>query len=166
MRIFPRLAGAALEMKAQGFRASSLPCIFSTDLREIPPALNEDLLDLYGRSEQILANRFCFFHAPKEFSTGIDWATDEGSAWSRELHSFDFALDLAMTYRISREKRYARRLRYVIADWVAANPQTKHGVHRHAPEDFGLDADDINRQFVRYRERFGFGFGIRPPLSV
>ena len=122
MRIFPRLAGAALEMKAQGFRASSLPCIFSTDLREIPPALNEDLLDLYGRSEQILANRFCFFHAPKEFSTGIEWATDKGSAWSRELHSFDFALDLAVTYRISREKRYARRLRYVIADWVAANP--------------------------------------------
>jgi len=122
IRIFPGLAGAALEMKAQGFRASSLPRIFSTDLREIPSALNEDLLDLYGRSEQILANRFCFFHAPKEFSTGIDWATDEGSAWSRELHSFDFALDLAVTYRISREERYARRLRYVIADWVAANP--------------------------------------------
>jgi hypothetical protein len=50
--------------------------------------------------------------------------------------------------------------------WVAANPQTKHGVHQHSPQDFGLDADDINRQFARYRERFGFGFGIRPPLSV
>jgi heparinase II/III-like protein len=124
-RKFPGLTIAALEMEAQGFRANSLPRIFSSDLREIPPALNEDLLDLYGRSEQILANRFSFFHAQKEFPRGIDWAADKGSAWSRELHSFDFALDLALTYRISREERYARHLRYLIADWVAANPPTR-----------------------------------------
>ncbi|TAL02245.1 MAG: sulfotransferase [Rhodospirillaceae bacterium] len=53
-----------------------------------------------------------------------------------------------------------------IRDWVARNPQTKHGVHRHSPEDFGLEADLINRQFEEYRERFGFGFGVRPSLSV
>jgi hypothetical protein len=53
-----------------------------------------------------------------------------------------------------------------IRDWVARNPQTKHGVHRHSPNDFGLEAAAIDRQFAAYRERFGFGFGVRPPLSV
>jgi hypothetical protein len=53
-----------------------------------------------------------------------------------------------------------------IRDWVARNPQTKHGVHKHSPDDFGLEAEAINRQFAAYRERFGFGFGVRPPLSV
>jgi hypothetical protein len=53
-----------------------------------------------------------------------------------------------------------------IRDWVARNPQTKHGVHKHSPNDFGLEAAAINRQFAAYRERFGFGFGVRPPLSV
>jgi hypothetical protein len=53
-----------------------------------------------------------------------------------------------------------------IRDWVARNPQTKHGVHKHSPDEFGLEADAINRQFADYRERFGFGFGVRPPLSV
>jgi hypothetical protein len=27
-----------------------------------------------------------------------------------------------------------------------------------------MDADDINAQFAAYREKFGFGFGIRPEL--
>lgn len=53
-----------------------------------------------------------------------------------------------------------------IRDWVARNPQTKHGVHKHSPEDFGLEAHAVNRQFAGYRERFGFGFGVRPPLSA
>jgi hypothetical protein len=53
-----------------------------------------------------------------------------------------------------------------IGEWLAQNPQTKHGVHRHSPEEFGLDAEVVNRQFAKYRERFGFGFGIRPPLLV
>jgi hypothetical protein len=39
-------------------------------------------------------------------------------------------------------------------------------VHRHSPNDFGLEAEAIDRQFATYRERFGFGFGVRPPLSV
>ena len=52
-----------------------------------------------------------------------------------------------------------------IEDWVVNNHQTKHGVHRHSPEEFGLDADTINRRFAPYVERFGFGFGIRPALK-
>lgn len=62
--------------------------------------------------------------------------------------------------------KLSRRAAENIRDWVARNPQTKHGVHQHAPEDFGLDGETINRQFKDYRERFGYGFGTRPPLSV
>lgn len=53
-----------------------------------------------------------------------------------------------------------------IRDWLDKNPPTKHGVHKHSPEDFGLDAANINRRFAPYVERFGFGFGIRPELTV
>jgi hypothetical protein len=53
-----------------------------------------------------------------------------------------------------------------IRDWVKNNPQSKHGVHRHSPEEFGLERDVINAEFAGYTQRFGFGFGIRPPLSV
>jgi hypothetical protein len=52
-----------------------------------------------------------------------------------------------------------------IRNWIADNPQTKHGAHKHSPEEFGMDADAINRQFKDYVDRFGFGFGVRPPLT-
>lgn len=53
-----------------------------------------------------------------------------------------------------------------IKDWLASHHQTKHGVHKHSPEQFGMDGDAINRQFAGYLDRFGFGFGIRPELTV
>jgi hypothetical protein len=53
-----------------------------------------------------------------------------------------------------------------VQEWVRQNPQTKHGVHKHRAQDFGIDPDAVNRQFRAYTERYGFGFGIRPPLSV
>jgi hypothetical protein len=49
-----------------------------------------------------------------------------------------------------------------IRQWLQANSQTKHGVHKHSPEDFGMEAKAINRQFSKYTDRFGFGFGVRP----
>lgn len=53
-----------------------------------------------------------------------------------------------------------------IRGWVSEHPQTKHGAHRHSPEEFGMNGDEINAQFEPYTERFGFGFGIRPALTV
>lgn len=53
-----------------------------------------------------------------------------------------------------------------IRNWLANHNQTKHGVHKHSPEEFGMDADEVNEKFAAYRERFGFGFGIRPALTV
>lgn len=51
-----------------------------------------------------------------------------------------------------------------IRAWLADHHQTKHGAHRHSPGEFGMDADAINADFADYREKFGFGFGIRPAL--
>ena len=53
-----------------------------------------------------------------------------------------------------------------IRAWIADHHQTKHGAHKHSPEEFGMNGDDINAMFAPYTERFGFGFGIRPALTV
>lgn len=53
-----------------------------------------------------------------------------------------------------------------IRGWLDNHKPTKHGVHKHSPEEFGMDADEINDQFASYLDRFGFGFGIRPELTV
>jgi hypothetical protein len=53
-----------------------------------------------------------------------------------------------------------------IQDWLDNHHQTKHGVHKHSPEEFGMDGEAINEQFASYLDRFGFGFGIRPELTV
>lgn len=53
-----------------------------------------------------------------------------------------------------------------IERWLRDNPQNKHGVHKHSPEEFDMQADAINRQFAQYVDRFGCGFGIRPAMKV
>lgn len=122
---FPSLAGTVLAMQAEGLHSSGIPSLFSLDLREIDPSLNEDLLDLYGRSDQILESRFAFFSRLRRFEAEIDWEPPESVAWREELHAFDYAFDLALTWRISREEAYARRLRYLIAHWIASNPPVR-----------------------------------------
>ncbi len=39
--------------------------------------------------------------------------------------------------------------------FLAANPRGSRGVHRYAPEDFGLEIDDIRRRFAEYADEFG-----------
>ena len=36
--------------------------------------------------------------------------------------------------------------------WLRENPQHKHGVHRYRLDEFGLDADTVDRHFARYRD--------------
>lgn len=36
-----------------------------------------------------------------------------------------------------------------------ANPKDKRGVHRYRPEDFGLDRDQLDRDFATYRDYYG-----------
>lgn len=121
-RAFPRLASFALEMSAAGFKPAPIPHFFSTDVRQIDPTLNDDLLELYGRAGQVLANRFAFFNSPQAFDDGIDWELAQSPAWRAELHACDYMLELACTFRISGEEVYARQLRYLIAHWIASNP--------------------------------------------
>jgi len=39
--------------------------------------------------------------------------------------------------------------------WLAANPRGKHGAHRYALEQFGLDLVEVERFAAPYRERYG-----------
>jgi hypothetical protein len=53
--------------------------------------------------------------------------------------------------------------RSAIRAWVDQHPQNKHGAHKYAMDEFGLGPEPTNRQFTAYLDRFGFGYGVRPP---
>lgn len=38
--------------------------------------------------------------------------------------------------------------------WWSANPADKHGVHEYRPEDYGIDVDELRRQFAFCGDRF------------
>ena len=42
-----------------------------------------------------------------------------------------------------------------VREWLAANSQTRHGVHRYRLEDFGLERAALDPHFAAYRDRFG-----------
>ena len=42
--------------------------------------------------------------------------------------------------------------------WVAANAQHKHGRHRYALEDFGLDPAEVDQRLMFYRERYAIPY--------
>ena len=42
-----------------------------------------------------------------------------------------------------------------VAGFFADNPKDKHGIHRYAPEEYGVDPDQIRESFRPYMERFG-----------
>lgn len=48
-----------------------------------------------------------------------------------------------------------RRMR----DFLRANPAGRHGAHRYAPADFGLDPADLDRRFAEYHTEFGVRAG-------
>jgi hypothetical protein len=89
------MATAALAIDAAGLRSGATPQLFSPNLRRIDPTLNEDLLDLYGRSEQVLVNRFSFLNSAEDCKEKIGWEAHSLPDWRAELHAFDYALDLA-----------------------------------------------------------------------
>ena len=39
--------------------------------------------------------------------------------------------------------------------FIADNPKGKHGIHRYAPEEFGVEPAAVRRAFRNYIERFG-----------
>ncbi len=42
-----------------------------------------------------------------------------------------------------------------IEAFLAADPLKQHGEHRYAPQDFGLDRDDLRERFAGYRDTYG-----------
>jgi hypothetical protein len=42
-----------------------------------------------------------------------------------------------------------------MATWWASNPADKHGIHEYRPEQYGIDLDQLRRQFAFYNDRFG-----------
>lgn len=118
----PDVEAAHLARQANALGQARIPKIFARELRPLDASLNAALLDLMTRADRAAQNRFIFFNRLQAFGQGIQWENAESPPWLGELHSFDYALDLAMAYRIFGEKRYAQHLRYLIADWVASNP--------------------------------------------
>ena len=49
--------------------------------------------------------------------------------------------------------------------FVEQNPQGKHGVHRYAPAEYGLDVATERKRFARYTDRFGIEPEPEGPLS-
>ncbi len=39
--------------------------------------------------------------------------------------------------------------------FIEDNPKDKHGIHRYAPEEFGVDPTRIRESFAPYMDRFG-----------
>jgi hypothetical protein len=50
--------------------------------------------------------------------------------------------------------RYDDEFESRMIQWLAENPQGKHGVHRYSLEQFGLSADIVRSRFAAYRDYF------------
>ncbi len=47
--------------------------------------------------------------------------------------------------------------------WLDRNGQHKHGAHKYSLADFGLDAQDVDRRLMFYRERFNIPYETKNP---
>jgi hypothetical protein len=50
--------------------------------------------------------------------------------------------------------------------WLDRNRQHKHGAHKYSLADFGLDAGDVDRRLMFYRERFNIPYETKNPHSA
>jgi hypothetical protein len=70
-----------------------------------------------------------------------DFVADQFGTVERIYRAFDLPLT----------DEAARRMKRFIAE----NPKDKHGIHRYAPEEYGVDPDAVRESFRPYMERFG-----------
>ena len=61
-----------LRMDVGGLDARRPVNLLARDLVQAPPSLNDDLLDLFGRSEKILSNDFTFPNRWRELPEDVD----------------------------------------------------------------------------------------------
>ncbi len=74
-----------------------------------------------------------------------------------DIHYADMMRDPAGTVeRICNhfDMPYSDETRKRVEAWLQANPQTKHGVHEYAAEDFGLKKAQLRERFSFYTKRF------------
>lgn len=119
---FPRLAFSTLEIDAAGLGPFEIPQLFARGLKPFHPSMNDDLLDLFGHADRVLANRFDFLQGLNLPAEEFDWEGSLDTIARAQLHAFDYALDLASAYFISRQEKYSRHLHFLVAAWIAANP--------------------------------------------
>ena len=48
-------------------------------------------------------------------------------------------------------------------DWLTGNAQHKHGAHKYSLSDFGLQAEEVDRRLMFYRERFAIPYETANP---
>ena len=75
-----------------------------------------------------------------------------------DMHFQDFVKDqfgvvekIYSTFGLPMTEIAAERMKAFIAD----NPKGKHGIHRYAPEEYGIDPERIRESFGPYMDRFG-----------
>lgn len=74
-----------------------------------------------------------------------------------DVHYRDLVADpLAVMARLCAELDlpWSESIRGDVGRWLADNAQHKHGLHRYAASDFGLDEAALRERFSAYRERF------------
>ena len=77
--------------------------------------------DFIARADRILAGRFLFV-GQEVVLERLDWHRRYVShLWSYNLHYFDYALDLAWTYRETGDPRFASRFIEMARDWISAS---------------------------------------------
>lgn len=75
-----------------------------------------------------------------------------------DLHYLDLLRDPARAIRGAYERLglpFADDQAERIRAYLDARPQDKHGVHRYAAEDFGIDLDEVRADFAGYTARYG-----------
>ncbi|MEM1114640.1 MAG: sulfotransferase [Pseudomonadota bacterium] len=60
---------------------------------------------------------------------------------------------------------FAEQARQGMRNFLAANAQHKHGLHKYALSDFGLDRDDVDNRLAFYRERYAIPYETRNPYQ-
>lgn len=113
----------------------------------------------------------CFFHAREIDPTTIgarerdlwSWSVERGEEVRRRhperFIDVDFrAFQRAPLHEVQRiYERFGLTLdanvEHIMRDWLATNPQHKHGRHEYTPEQYGLTADEIRRHYTAYIER-------------
>ena len=93
-----------------------------------------------------------------ERSIDVRLARGDADARFHDVHFRDLLADpMAVVERIYAHYDIELEGRAVDAmrAFIAANPAGKHGAHRYAPEEYGLDPGTERARFARYTEYFG-----------